>query len=442
MAKFIQYPSEFSNTNWTSVAHKPGANQAHVAVGNAGAYRVARSADGGVTWTYPLGLTDAAQTRTWTAVTWNPGAGSGLFIAVASGTGPGRIMTSADGVTWTVQTYSTGQQAVSFNAAASSLTRTVIVGGGGVAADQTITTTNGTSYTSVASPAVRNWTGVSWNNVSASANWVAVANDGAAAGAVMTNTETDIAAANAWTSRTAVTAPTATPWVSVAAQQVAGGVMVAVASSGTQATRIMTSADNGTSWTSRDPNVNVNFSYVFATSNGYYALGTTGTQTQRILTSADGVTWTVGAALPTTPNKWAGGIGNAYTDPSFIVFVSNSGGPSRILRMGNTVLTLSSPVEINDSYTRVKTDLPTYINLDKVMLLNPIDEGQINLPQAAGSTAQDFVTLSFGADPTGITHEIIVQDIINASSPKSSTSLFGYIASELPQNRTVIVTRS
>jgi hypothetical protein len=438
MAKFIQYPSEFSNTNWTSVAYNQGGN-VYVAVGNAGAYRVARSADGGTTWTYPLGLTDAAQTRTWTAVTWSPNAS--MFIAVASGTGIGRIMTSPDGTTWTVRTYSTDQQAVSFNAAASSAARTVIVGGGGTAAHQTITTTNGTSYTSVAAHASRNWTGVSWNNVSASANWVAVANDGAAAGAVMTNTETGLATPATWTSQTAATAPTTNPWVSVAAQQVAGGVMVAVASSGTQATRIMTSADNGVTWVSRDPNVDVNFSYVFATNDGYYALGTTGTQTQRILTSTNGTTWTVGAALPTTPNKWAGGVPNGGS-PSVVVFVSNSGGPSRILRMTNSVLTLSAPIEINDSYTRVKTDLPTYINLDKVMLLNPIDEGQINLPQAAGSSAQDFVTLSFGADPTGVTHEIIVQDIINASSPKSSTSLFGYIASALPQNRTVIVTRS
>lgn len=439
MAKFIQYPSEFSNTNWTSVAYNSGSNT-YVAVGNAGAYRVAVSTDSGVTWTYPLGLTDAAQTRTWTAVTWNPGAS--LFIAVASGTGPGRIMTSTNGTVWNVRSYSVSQQAVSFNAAASSATRTVIVGGGGVAADQTITTTDGATYTSVASHAVRNWTGVSWNNVSASANWVAVANDGAAAGAVMTNTEAGLAGSTAWTSRTAATAPTTNPWVSVAAQQVAGGVMVAVASSGAQATRIMTSADDGASWTSRDPGVDVNLSYVFATSNGYYALGTSGTQTQRILTSANGTTWTVGAALPTTPNRWAGGISNAYSNPSVVVFVSNSGGSSRILRMTNSVLTLSAPIEINDSYTRVRTDLPTYINLDKVMLLNPIDEAQINLPQAAGSSVQDFVTLSFGADPTGVTHEIIVQDIINASSPKSSTSLFGYIASQLPENRTVIVTRS
>jgi hypothetical protein len=440
MAKFIQYPSEFSNTNWTSVAYSTGGGNVYVAVGNAGAYRVARSTDNGVTWTYPLGLTDAAQTRTWTAVTWNPGAS--LFIAVASGTGTGRIMTSPNGTTWTVQTYSVDQQAVSFNAAASSATRTVIVGGGGVAADQTITTTNGSTFTSVPAHAVRNWTGVSWNNVSASANWVAVANDGAAAGAVMTNTEAGLAGSTAWTTRTAATPPTATPWVSVAGQQAASGVMVAVASSGTQATRIMTSSDDGASWTSRDPGVDVNFSYVFATGEGYYALGTTGTQTQRILTSTNGTTWTVGTALPTTPNKWASCISNGYGAPSVLVFVSNSGGSSRILRMTNSTLTLSAPIEINDSYTRVRTNLPTYINLDKVMLLNPIDEGQINLPQAAGSSAQDFVTLSFGADPTGVTHEIIVQDIINASSPKSSTSLFGYIASELPQNRTVIVTRS
>ena len=66
MAKFIQYPSEFSNTNWTSVAYNTGGN-VYVAVGNAGPYRVARSSDGGLTWTYPLGLTDAAQTRTWSA---------------------------------------------------------------------------------------------------------------------------------------------------------------------------------------------------------------------------------------------------------------------------------------------------------------------------------------------------------------------------------------
>lgn len=438
MAKFIQYPSEFSNTNWTSVAYNSAGN-VHVAVGNAGAYRVARSADGGVTWTYPLGLTDAAQTQTWTAVTWNPGAS--LFIAVASGTGTGRIMTSPDGITWTVRTYSAGQQAVSFNAAASSSTRTVIVGGGGAAADQTITTTNGTAYTSVASPGIRNWTGVSWNGT-ATSTWVAVANDGAAAGSVMTNNEAGLAAASAWTSRTAATAPATNPWISVAAQQGATGTMVAVASGGTQATRVMRSVDDGVTWASVDPGVDVNFTYAFATSDGFYALANTGTQTQRILTSTAGSTWTAGAALPTTSNRWAGGTSNAYSSPSVVVFVSNSGGSSRILRMTNSVLTLSAPVEINDSYARVRTNLPTYINLDKVMALIPVSENQIDLPLAAASSAQDLVTLTFGADSTGVTHEVIVQDIINASSPKSSTSLFGYIASELPQNRTVTVTRS
>jgi hypothetical protein len=438
MAKFIQYPSEFSNTNWTSVAYNTGGN-VYVAVGNAGPYRVARSSDGGLTWTYPLGLTDAAQTRTWSAVTWN--AGASMFIAVASGTGTGRIMTSPDGTTWTVRTYSAGQQAVSFNAAASSSTRTVIVGGGGAAADQTITTTDGTTFTSVEVPATRNWTGVSWNGA-ATATWVAVANDGVAAGAVITNPEANFVTPATWTSRTAATAPTTNPWISVAAQQGATGTMVAVASSGALATRVMRSTDSGATWASVDPVIDVNFTYVFATSDGFYALANTGTQTQRILTSSTGATWTAGAALPTTSNRWAGGTPNAYSSPSAVVFVSNSGGSSRILRMTNSALTLSAPVEINDSYTRVKTDSPTYINLDKLMALIPVSENQIDLPLAAGSSAQDLVTLTFGADSTGVTHEVIVQDIINASSPKSSTSLFGYFASELPQNRTVTVTRS
>lgn len=439
MAKFIQYPSEFSNTNWTSVAYAPGGTNTFVAVGNAGPYRVARSTDGGQTWTYPLGLTDAAQTRTWTAVTWNPGVS--LFIAVASGAGAGRIMTSANGLTWTVQTYSVNQQAVSFNAAASSSTRTVIVGGGGVAADQTITTIDGTTYASVASPGERNWTGVSWNGT-ATSTWVAVANDGVAAGSVMTNNEAGLAAATTWTSRTAATDPTTNPWISVAAQQGATGTMVAVASSGAQATRVMRSTNDGATWTSVDPLIDVNFTYVFATVDGFYALANTGTQTQRILTSTAGSTWTAGAALPTTSNRWTSGASSYSPSPSFVVFVSNSGGSSRILRMTNAVLTLSAPVEINDSYTRVKTDSPTYINLDKLMALIPVSENQIDLPLAAGGSAQDLVTLTFGADSTGVTHEVIVQDIINASSPKSSTSLFGYFASELPQNRTVTVTRS
>lgn len=440
MAKFIQYPSEFSNTNWTSVAYNNNGN-VYVAVANSGAYRVARSADGGVTWTYPLGLTDPAQTQTWTAVTWNPGASGGLFIAVASGTGAGRVMTSSNGITWSVRTLTANQNAVSFNAAASSSTRTVIVGGGGAAADQTITTTDGLAFTSVASSGVRNWTGVSWNGT-ATSTWVAVANDGAALGSVMTNNEAGLGAATPWTSRTAATAATINPWISVSAQQASGGTMVAVASGGAQSTRVMRSVDDGVTWTSVDPGFDVNFTYVFATSDGFYALANTGTQTQRILTSTAGSTWTAGAALPTTSNRWAGGIGNGYNSPSVVVFVSNSGGSSRILRMTNSVFVLSAPIEINDSYPRVRTNLPTYINLDKLMALIPVSENQIDLPLAAASSAQDLVTLTFGADSSGVTHEVIVQDIINASSSKSSTSLFGYIASELPQNRTVTVTRS
>jgi len=438
MAKFIQYPQEFSNSNWTSVAYS-SAGGVYVAVGNAGAYRVARSADGGVTWTYPLGASNAAQTQTWTAVTWNPGAS--LFIAVASGTGTGRIMTSPDGITWTVQSYSAGQQAVSFNAAASSSTRTVIVGGGGAATDQTITTTNGTTYTSVASSGVRNWTGVSWNGT-ATSTWVAVANDGAINGAVMTNNEAGLNTATPWTSQTSATAPATNPWISVAAQQASGGTMVAVASGGTQGSRVMISINDGVTWASVDPGFDVNFSYVFATSNGFYALANTGTQTQRILTSSNGLTWAVGAALPLTPNRWAGGISNAYGSPSFIVFVSNSGGSSRILRMGNTVLTLSAPVEINDSYTRTKVGLPVYINAEYIALAFGNGETTVQVSGGTVNSIQNDVALIIGADRSGVSHEIIIQDIINANSAKYPLSPFGYIASPLPEGRTVTVTRS
>lgn len=438
MAKFIQYPQEFSNSNWTSVAYNSTGN-VYVAVGNAGAYRVARSADSGVTWTYPLGASDAAQTQTWTAVTWNPGAS--MFIAVASGTGTGRIMTSPDGITWTVRTYSPSQQAVSFNAAASSSTRTVIVGGGGAAADQTITTTNGTSYTSIASPGVRNWTGVSWNGT-ATSTWVAVANDGAAAGSVMTNNEAGFAALTPWTSQTAATAPTTNPWISVAAQQASGGTMVAVASGGTQATRVMRSTNDGVTWASVDPGVDVNFSYVFATSDGFYALANTGTQTQRILTSPTGTTWTAGAALPLTSNRWAGGIGNSYASPTVIVFVSNSGGSSRILRMTNSTLTLSAPVEINDSYTRTRVGLPVYINAEYIALAFGNGETTVQVSGGTVNSIQNDVALIIGADRSGVSHEIIIQDIINANSAKYPLSPFGYIASPLPEGRTVTVTRS
>lgn len=436
MAKFIQYPQEFSNSNWTSVAYS-SALAVYVAVGNAGAYRVARSADGGVTWTYPLGASDVAQTQTWTAVTWNPG--FSMFVAVASGTGTGRIMTSPDGITWTVRTYT--QQAVSFNAAASSSTRTVIVGGGGTAADQTITTTNGTTYTSVSSSGARNWTGVSWNGSNTS-TWVAVANDGAALGSVMTNTETGLNTANPWTSQTAATAASTNPWISVAAQQASGGTMVAVASGGAQGSRVMISINDGSTWTSVDPGFDVNFSYVFATSNGFYALANTGTQTQRILVSTNGLTWTAGAALPTTSNRWAGGISNAYSNPSFIVFVSNSGGSSRILRMANTVLALSAPVEINDSYTRTKVGLPVYINAEYIALAFGDGETTVKVSGGTVNATQNDVALIIGADRSGVSHEVIIQDIINANSAKYPLSPFGYIASPLPEGRTVTVTRS
>ncbi len=439
MAKFIQYPQEFSNSNWTSVAFN-NVGSVYVAVGNAGAYRVARSADNGVTWTYPLGASDAAQTQTWTAVTWNPG--FSMFVAVASGSGTGRIMTSPDGVTWTVRTYGSGPQAVSFNAAASSSTRTVIVGGGGVAADQTITTTDGVTYTSVASSGLRNWTGVSWN-ATATSTWFAVANDGGTAnGAVMTNTESGLSTPSAWTAQVASTPPGTNPWISVAAQQVATGTIVAVASGGPQSSRIMRSTDNGANWNSVDPGVDVNFSYVFATNNGFYALANTGTQTQRILTSPTGATWTVGAALPTTSNRWAGGIGNNYSNPTVIVFVSNSGGSSRILRMTNSTLTLSAPIEINDSYTRTRVGLPVYINAEYIALAFGDGETTVKVSGGTVNATQNDVALIIGADRSGVSHEVIIQDIINANSAKYPLSPFGYIASPLPEGRTVTVTRS
>ncbi|NDC56508.1 MAG: hypothetical protein EBZ69_06830, partial [Alphaproteobacteria bacterium] len=78
-----------TSATWTSVTY---GNGMFVAVANSGPNRVMTSRDG-ISWSVPA---TSAIDKSWSSVTY----GNGIFVAVANGGTGNRVMTSADGITW------------------------------------------------------------------------------------------------------------------------------------------------------------------------------------------------------------------------------------------------------------------------------------------------------------------------------------------------------
>ncbi len=228
-----------------------------------GTNRVMTSADG-ITWT----ARSAAEANAWFSLTY----GDGLFVAVSTN-GTNRVMTSADGATWTARAAAAANDWVSVTHGDGMYVAVSLNG-----ANQVMTSPDGTIWTARTATEAASWSSVSYGN----GVFVAVNQ----AGGVMTSPD-----GITWTSRTAAETNS---WQSVT---FGDGLFVAVANSGTN--RVMTSPD-GVTWTARqaaEANQWVNVTY----GDGLFvAVSTTGTN--RAMTSADGTTWTATPAA--TDNSW------------------------------------------------------------------------------------------------------------------------------------------
>jgi hypothetical protein len=247
---WISNSSSVPDNNWNSVTY---GNGKFVAVASTGTNRVMTSTDG-LNWT----LRNASIDLQWVSVTY----GNGLFVAVSVNSVIGsdvRVMTSNDGITW-----------ISSSAAANNKWQVVHYANGLFVAisddgvgNRVMTSPNGTSWTSRASASDSEWRGLTYGN----GLFVAVG----FGGALMTSPD-----GTTWTSRTS--AP-ALSWRSVT---YGNGLFVAVSVSG--ANRVMTSPD-GITWTPRSAAINLTW-FCVTYGNGTFVAVSNSVPGNRVMTSS------------------------------------------------------------------------------------------------------------------------------------------------------------
>lgn len=357
------------------------ANGLFVAVAIDGTNRVMTSADG-ITWTARA----ASEANQWQAVTY----GNGLFVAVAR-SGTNRVMTSPDGITWTAR-----------SAAEANSWYQVTYGNGvfvAISADGTnrvMTSSDGITWTARSASEVAQWRGITYGN----GYFVAVASGGSG-NRVMTSAD-----GITWVSRTAAVASIA--WNCVA---YGNGVFVAVGSGGIGINKIMTSPD-GITWTERTATtVTLWVTY----GNGLFVTaGNSGTN--RVMTSTDGITWTERSAAEA--NAW---LSIKYGNGLFVAVASD--GTNRVMTSSDGLTwTARSASEANQwvtisfgttssslgAITGVATGISeTFVGTAPTLLISSSDN-------TAWNTSSDAVTgaLTF----TGDTHTNTTIDNISSTT--------------------------
>jgi len=278
----IQATPANADNDWASIAWSPElglfAAVAITGVGN----RVMTSPDG-VNWT----LRASAADNDWTSITWSPE--FGLFAAVAI-TGVGnRVMTSPDGVNWTIQVSAADNDWTSITWSPELwLFAAVAMTGVG---NRVMTSPDGVNWTIQVSAADNDWNAIAWSPELGL--FVAVAGSGVG-NRVMTSpdgvnwTIRASAANNAWN---------AIAWSPEL------GLFVAVAGSGV-GNRVMTSPD-GVNWTIRASAANnvwnaITWSPEFRL---FMATALTGIDNE-IMSSTDGINWT--SRVNAANNGWTG----------------------------------------------------------------------------------------------------------------------------------------
>jgi len=279
-----------SSYAWNSVAYGNG-----VFVAVAIDYGIAYSRDG-INWVLNSG---SITTNYWTSVTF----GRGLFVAVANA-GSNRLMTSPDGINWTVRTVE-------------GYAWTSVTYGNGlfvaVANGRVMTSPDGVTWTSVA-VAATSWNSVTYGN----GLYVAVSNTAGTPSAinrVMTSPD-----GVTWTIRTAAASE---QWNSIT---YGNGIFVAVASSGTSG-RVMTSPD-GITWTSRAVSGG-NWQSV-AYGDGVFVAASLTSSGSKWMYSFDGITWVVKTGTEAETYKAA-----AYGNGLFVILAN--AGTNRALYSGRRI---------------------------------------------------------------------------------------------------------
>jgi len=332
-----------------------------VAVGTLG--RIITSIDGinWITRSNPLG-----SSITMTSIAWSNTLN--LFVSIAN-SGTYRIITSPDGITWTIITSFTTASNWNSIIWASGLSLFIAVANSGTTTTQIATSNNGTTWTLRTSPVANTWTSVTY---SSTLNLLVAVSNSGTNNRIMTSPD-----GTTWTSRTS---PADNNWTSVVwASGLA--LFIAVSNNGTN-NRIMKSS-NGTTWSLVDTtNLNIDYNTIAYSSNLNLIVAggiSTGTYSNnKIVTSVDSNTWILRDTNYDGWNKilWIPSLN------SYIGCASSSGFMKRIIKSSNGIdWTLFS--------TNIITDFNNYIIQDIIYI------SELNLFLAIGNT---FIIRSSNAE--------------------------------------------
>jgi len=280
-----------NNNDWRGITY---GNGLFVAVAYSGTGNRVMTSPDGLTWT----IRTSAADNDWKSIVY----GNGLFVAVAGSGAGNRVMTSPDGITWTIRT-----------SAANNDWRGITYGNGLFVAvadsgtgNRVMTSPDGITWTIRTSAANNNWTSIVYGN----GLFVAVAETGTD-NRVMTSPD-----GITWTIRTSAAD---NDWRGIT---YGNGLFVAVAESGT-GDRVMTSS-NGIAWTIRTSAADNNWISITYGNGLFVAVAFSGTG-DRVMTSPDGITWTIRTSA--ADNDW---VGITYGNGLFVA-VAESGTDNRVM---------------------------------------------------------------------------------------------------------------
>ena len=332
-------PAAADGTTWTSLT-SPAVNAwrsvtygsgLFVAVSSDGAGNQVMTSPNGIDWTL---RTSAGANIDWRSVTY----GNGLFVAVGHS---GSVMTSSDGITWTLQT--TGVVSNNWNSVTYGNGRFVAVSESGTG-NRVMTSSDGITWATQDSKANNGWVSVTYGTVGVSGLFVAVSWSGTN-DRVMTSPD-----GITWTLRTPASVQN---WRAVT---YGNGLFVAVGH--TNSPRVMTSTD-GVTWVGQTTGVSSNGWWSVTYGNGLFvAVSTDGTTANSVMTSPDGITWTSRSSVVnngwnsvTYANglfvavSWNGTVNSLRTSGTFLLppaFTLTSSSESRTVNTAATGFTASS----------------------------------------------------------------------------------------------------
>jgi hypothetical protein len=249
----------------------------------------------------------------------------------ASGT---RVMTSPDGVTWTLQ--NTGAFSGSLNEAAAGVDKVIIVGSG----SSGLMTVDGINYTTITLPQAIQHFGIAYNPIEDI--FVAVAQQGA----------NRIFWTQDGTTWNTVTAPVLNNWSNITWSDTLG-LLVAVASNGS-GNQVMTSPD-GIAWTIQStPTPTRQWRKIRELDGQLYAISQDGTE--RLMYSPDAVVWTLV------------NFGQPLFSPTCIAY--GNGLFLAAHSSGGTVVWMSSPTGVNSWISRGNTPSHQWLGMNFKQSLN------------------------------------------------------------------------